>query len=345
MTKIDFMEAVRVRIPLLMFLDGPTGSGKTFTMLAALKAAQEHTGGEIAVIDTENNSTRLYAGGDGPFPGFKFKHFDFRPPYHPDRLVEVINAAVAQGFAGIGLDSWSHFWTGEGGTLALHDQHTSASRGNSFAAWQKTNPIYFNMLNAIAQCPIHLVVTARSKMTYEQGTDDKGKSRVAKVGLQPVMRDAAEYEFTIVGDMTEEHTLVIGKSRVAMFADKVEKKPAPAFFKQLYEWLDGGAEPAPPPPARASAADWNKIRVLANDLGVSVPDLQKHLLDEHGATKGGDLDIEQVSEIEAWLRAQKAPEPETTEPDTEPAQAPGAGPFDDMGPELFGDPTQKEGTP
>lgn len=343
MTKIEFTDAVRERIPLLMFLDGPTGSGKTYTMLAALKAAQDHGGGEIAVIDTENSSTRLYAGGDGPFPGFKFKHFDFRPPYHPDRLVEVIQAAVAQGFTGIGLDSWSHFWTGEGGTLALHDQHTSASRGNSFAAWQKTNPIYFNMLNAIAQCPIHFVVTARSKMTYEQGTDEKGKSRVAKVGLQPVMRDAAEYEFTIVGDMTEEHTLVIGKSRIAMFADKVEKKPSPEFFLPLYGWLDGGAEPAPPPPARATAAGWNRIRVLANDLQVSVPDLQKHILDEYDAAKGSDLNVDQIAEIEVWLRNQKTQET-APEPEPEPGAAPKTGPFDDMGDELFGDPTQEEGT-
>ena len=55
-----------------------------------------------------------------------------------------------------------------------------------------------------------------------------------------------EYEFTIVGDMTQEHDLIITKTRAAFLADAVINKPGRKLGEQLREWLDAG-ETAPPP--------------------------------------------------------------------------------------------------
>jgi hypothetical protein len=54
---------------------------------------------------------------------------------------------------------------------------------------------------------------------YESGEGASGAGRQTgktvprKVGLAPVMRDGIEYEFDVFGDMDQEHTLVITKTR------------------------------------------------------------------------------------------------------------------------------------
>ena len=74
----------------------------------------------------------------------------------------------------------------------------------------------------------------------------KGRSQVRKVGMQPVQRDGLEYEFTIVGDLTQEHDLIVTKTRAAFLADAVINKPGRKLGEQLHDWLDAG-EAAPPP--------------------------------------------------------------------------------------------------
>ena len=64
--------------------------------------------------------------------------------------------------------------------------------------------------------------------------------------MQPVQRDGLEYEFTIVGDLTQEHDLIVTKTRAAFLADAVINNPGRKLGEQLHEWLDAG-EAAPPP--------------------------------------------------------------------------------------------------
>ena len=61
------------------------------------------------------------------------------------------------------------------------------------------------MVDAIT-CPnLHVIATMRSKMEYVQATNDRGRTIVRKVGMQPVQREGLEYEFDVVADMTVEN--------------------------------------------------------------------------------------------------------------------------------------------
>src|SRR5579859_7285769 len=102
-----FQRAVKRQARARVALCGPTGSGKTWNSLVWAAAL----GQKVALVDTERNSASLYA------PHFEFDVVDFQPPYDPARLVELIKLAQREGYDVLVIDSLSHFWEGEGGTL------------------------------------------------------------------------------------------------------------------------------------------------------------------------------------------------------------------------------------
>jgi hypothetical protein len=77
------------------------------------------------------------------------------------------------------------------------------------------------------------------------------------VGLQPVQRDGLEYEFTVVGDVTQDHDLVVTKTRAEFLTDAVIRNAGEELGQQLAAWLSGGL-PSPvasaPTPARTADA-------------------------------------------------------------------------------------------
>jgi hypothetical protein len=84
-------------------------------------------------------------------------------------------------------------------------------------------------------------------MDYVQEKDDRGKTVIRKVGMAPVQRDGLEYEFDIVGDMNQDHDLVVTKSRCEALSDAVINRPDEALGRKIRAWLsDGAAAPAPP---------------------------------------------------------------------------------------------------
>jgi hypothetical protein len=83
-----------------------------------------------------------------------------------------------------------------------------------------------------------------------------GRNQVRKVGLQPVQRDGLEYEFTVVGDVTQEHDLIVTKTRAAFLKDAVIREAGEDLGKQLAAWLAGGTDQragASSPPALSPA--------------------------------------------------------------------------------------------
>ena len=94
----------------------------------------------------------------------------------------------------------------------------------------------------------------RSKMEYVMDKDEKGKTTIRKVGLQPIQREGLDYEFTICGDVNQEHNYVISKSRCPEFADAVIEKPGKQFAEKLLAWLNEGAKEEPKAESVESAA-------------------------------------------------------------------------------------------
>ena len=123
---------------------------------------------------------------------------------------------------------------------------------NSFAAWKQVTPLHNALIDKIISAPLHILVSMRAKTEWILDRDDKGKTVPRKVGLAPVMRDGIEYEFDVCGDMDQENTLVITKSRCPKLAGGVFSKPGKELAETLKEWLGSATAPQPAPAPEAT---------------------------------------------------------------------------------------------
>ena len=239
-SEIEFRKAVKFGAKLRLAVCGPSGSGKTYTLL---KLATE-LGGPIAVVDTERGSARKYA------DLFEFDVLEL-DSYDPRKLVDMIDAAAERRYQVLCIDSLSHFWMGKDGELDLVDRIARrAQSSNSFAAWKQVTPLHNELVDRIIGAPMHVLVSLRAKTEWVLERDEKtGKTAPRKVGLAPVMRDGIEYEFDVCGEMDQENTLIITKSRCPKLTGGVCGKPGREVAEILKEWLNG-----PPPPVREKAA-------------------------------------------------------------------------------------------
>ena len=232
---MQFKKAKKSQAKLRLCLVAPSGAGKTYTALSVASGL----GNKIAVVDTEHASAALYADEFG-------KEYDTLQltSFEVENYIEAIELASREGYDVLIIDSLSHAWAGKGGILEFVDKAAKRS-GNNFAGWRDATPKHNQLVEAILAAPIHIICTLRSKVEHIV-ENVKGRTQVRKVGMQPIQRDGVEYEFTIVGDMTQEHDLIITKTRAAFLADAVINKPGRKLGEQLREWLDAG-EAAPPP--------------------------------------------------------------------------------------------------
>lgn len=220
-------EAARARIALC----GPSGSGKTYTALTLAAVL----GDRIAVVDTEHGSASKYAGGK-PFT------FDTVSPsrFDPRDLAKLLAAAAGASYDVVVIDSLSHYWSGPGGILELVDDASARARGNSFAGWKDVRPFERQIISALLGYPGHVIVTMRTKTEWVIEDDERGRKTPRKVGTRPEQRDGIEYEFDIVGDLDQDNTLVITKSRCFELSGAVIRKPDAELGKQIAQWLDDG---------------------------------------------------------------------------------------------------------
>jgi hypothetical protein len=228
--------ATRRNTKLKMALIGIAGSGKTYSALNIAKGL----GDNVLVIDTEHGSASKYA--EFNFDTIELENFN---PLHYVRCIEI---AQEQNYDVIILDSLSHAWTGKGGALEMVDQAGKRSQsGNSFGAWRNVTPLHNQLIDAIVGAKIHVIATMRAKTEHVQEKDERtGKTVVRKVGLAPVQRDQMEYEFDIVGDITQEHELIVTKSRCSLIADQIIPQPGRQLAKVLLDWIND--DMATPPP-------------------------------------------------------------------------------------------------
>jgi nucleoside-triphosphatase THEP1 len=251
-----FKRATKAAAKLRLGLVGPAGSGKTMTALRVAAGL----GGRIAVIDTERGSASLYAGERGI--AFDVIELD---SYEVERFIDGIRDAVDGGYSVLVIDSLSHAWAGKGGILEFVDKAGKRNQGGgNFGAWRDATPRHNALVDAILGAPIHIIVTLRSKVEYVV-ENVGGRNQVRKVGLQPVQRDGLEYEFTVVGDVTQEHDLVVTKTRAAFLKDAVIREAGEDLGKHLAAWLSDGVEPA-----RQPAAQVPKVEPLRDQIAAYI---------------------------------------------------------------------------
>lgn len=262
-----FKKAERIQRPLKLGITGPSGSGKTYSALVLAQGLAE--GKRIAVIDTENSSSSLYA------DRITFDTAQLEAPYTTTKYVDALRIAEKAGYAVVIIDSLSHEWAGSGGLLEKKTALDSRG-GNSFTNWSGISKEHESFISAIVSSKMDLIVTMRSKADYVLAENDKGKLAPKKVGLAPIQREGVEFELDLVFDLSMDHSYQVSKDRTGLFDGRIERITEKT-AATLLEWRRGGAvsteevkEPTPLvteplPPIKAG----NPIVNLINELGIT----------------------------------------------------------------------------
>lgn len=226
MTSLTFSKATKKAAKGRVALDGPSGTGKTYTALTMATAL----GDRIAVIDTEHGSASIYA------DITDFDTLEITPPYAPEKFIEAVRAAEAAGYETIILDSITHEWNGSGGCCDINEQLAQAKyRGNTWSAWSETTPRHRKFIDALLQSPCNIIATMRSKTETVQGDDKK----VRKVGMKSEQRDGTDYEFSVVFELEHSsHQAVATKDRTRLFTTPGTVNEETG--KRLMDWLQSG---------------------------------------------------------------------------------------------------------
>lgn len=232
-----FRKASKKKQKLRLAISGPAGSGKTFT---ALTFARELAGpsGRIAVVDTERESSELYAGDVADFDVDPLARFSVE-----DYLRAIADARKA-GYEVLIVDSLSHAWAGRGGILEMKDKIAGTDPKKGFTAWAQLTPLHHRLIDALLTYPGHVIATMRSKQAYQIATEiveGKTKNVVQKLGMEPVQRDDIPYEFTVMFDMDENNVASVMKTRCRALRGKTFPEPGADVIAILREWLESGA--------------------------------------------------------------------------------------------------------
>jgi len=223
-----FTRAERKRAKARILIEGPSGSGKSYSAIRLAKGI----GGKIAAIDTEHGSLSMYS------DVAEFDVMELSAPFSPDRYCAAIREAEQAGYEVLIIDSITHEWSGEGGCLDIKDKLPGV---NDWAKWAKLTPMHQRFIETMLQSPLHIIATVRSKTEW---TLDENKPK--KIGTAPQQRDGMDFEFTMVFTVQAgNHVASVTKDRTAQF-DGYLQVIDETTGKRIADWLGSGAEaPAP----------------------------------------------------------------------------------------------------
>ena len=232
MTDAKFVKAVKGKKPLRLILGGPSGSGKSYTALEFAKYLALRTGKPTAAIDTEHGRLSLYA------DKYKFDVLEVEPPFHPNRMVELIHLAEEGGYGQIIIDSSTHFYSGSGGLLELvNDAAKTRFGGNQYAGWAAGTPIQNNMIDTIIRTPLHVIFTIRAKQDYLE-TEKNGKRVYEKAGMELVQRNDTEFDFDIAMMMDMDNNGLITKGVIGLPPGTYFKHPAKEALEAIMDSIE-----------------------------------------------------------------------------------------------------------
>lgn len=298
---MQFTTATKTAAKLRLSLMGPAGSGKTFSALKIASALSS----KIAVIDTEHGSASKYA------DKFRFDTLTLRT-FSPDMYIAALTVAQQNGYEVVIIDSLSHAWAGKDGALEMVDREKIRSKSqNGFFAWRNVTPLWQQFMDTLLSLDAHIIGTFRSKTEYVIEKDEQGKNLPQKVGLAPIFRDGAEFEFDIVGELNAQHQLIISKTRCNRLDGMIFNKPGEEFAEILAEWLQGAAPStaeSPPPaetalPAKRTTAKRTTAKKAAPAKGGTKKEANTSLtlaIEQLGRELYHDMWSEKSEEIAWW---------------------------------------------
>jgi hypothetical protein len=229
-------KATRERLDVKVALMAPSGGGKTYSALRLATGMAEEieatTGkkAKILLANTEQKRGYYYAN------EFDYDIVDIEAPHNPEKYVELIDFAVAEGYDILIIDSSSHEWEGKGGCLELQQQ-----AGGTYQAWGKVTPRHQKFINAIADSHIHIIATMRGKDQYEMEKDERGKTSVKKLGVGAKQRDGFEYEFTCTFLLDQKtNTAEVQKDNSHIFEGESSILLTEDHGRKLIKWANEG---------------------------------------------------------------------------------------------------------
>jgi hypothetical protein len=320
----EFRDAVRADAPILVLLAGGTGSGKTES---SLRLATGLAGGKpFAVIDTERGRA-LHKADD-----YTFKHCPFEEPYTPERYVEAIEAADAQGFPVIVVDSGSHEWDGSGGCLDIQDEEfTRLGRRDNvkMITWATVKMRHKLYRNAVTRTRAHLILCHRAEDKIEIGKDAAGKTVIRPKesltglgGWIPICERRLPFEATISLLFTADAPGVPKPIKLERrHADLIplDQQITEETGRQLAAWASGAGTPATAgaaeeapiaqaAPAGQFASEPQRKRLFAikNELGVEDKRLREILTEVTGQASTAGIPADLYDTVIAALHVEVA---------------------------------------
>lgn len=277
-------------------IGGPSGSGKTMSSLllafGIVKAthpdwSDAQCWDKICIVDTENGSASLYVNtGVGQYRTGEYYTIPMEPPYDFKSYENSIHAAEDAGMEVIIVDSLSHLWVGEGGALDVQGK-VAARTGNSYTAWRDVTPKFNHLMDVILQSRSHIICNLRAKTEYSQEKNANGKTVVKNIGMGFQFRDGAEFDFSTVFMLDQDHVANATKDRTGLFDGKYFTI-TPETGKEIYRWLSSGApeKPAAPVPVPAKELVEGEVTVDMVDTVIkglvadADPDRKKQIIAE-----------------------------------------------------------------
>lgn len=321
-----FEVAERRKAKLKLCLEGLAGSGKSHGALLMAQGLVENPSAKtIAALDTENGTLELERGKPG-VPDFSVVKMG--SPYNPERYIDVINAAVEEGFELLIIDSLTHEWNGPGGILDIVTD-LGARIKDTRLCWRKVTPRHDALIHAIIQAPIHIIVTLRTKADRMATKDDYGKAKTQTISTKVEQRDGIDYEFTLVGEVDRDsHKTYFSKNRTDLFEGDIPVRITPDVGRELREWLNQGSEdvtpempvetkPATPAPVAeekkeeskpaedvVTPAMVDKLTLIAKKAGFGTLELA---LKKNGVNKdSAELTVEEAKKLAQQLQSKQA---------------------------------------
>ena len=204
--------AVRKAAPVTIFVQGVSGSGKTYSSLLMARGLAG-PGEKIGIIDTEGGRSLIYA--DDPKIG-GFEHMRFEAPFSPDRFIRAADAAVKAGWKAIIIDSMSLEHDGEGGLLEMADleaerlEEEAQKRGRENRAisqqkWTQPKLAHKRMLNHFCGLSAHIIGCFRETLTTDfDAKDERGNKKPATI-LSVVAEKNTLFSFDIHVIIDKDH--------------------------------------------------------------------------------------------------------------------------------------------
>ncbi|AMR34186.1 hypothetical protein A0256_23400 [Mucilaginibacter sp. PAMC 26640] len=224
---MELKKASRKQVKLRLNISAPSGAGKTYSALLMAKGLVG-SWDKVAVIDTENESASLYSN-LGEFNVINLRE------YSPEDYIKAINICVDAGIEAIILDSTTHEWNY---LIEANEILAQAKfRGNTWSAWSQTTPRHDKFIQAVLQCPAHVITCTRSKTETVMGEDKK----VKKVGMKDVQREGWEYELTVSLNIERDtHMAIPSKDRTNLFEGKNPFMITEATGRAIKDWCESG---------------------------------------------------------------------------------------------------------